>query len=147
MAGLTGHFAPTPAIGGRSAARLGQGEQALVVGAAGLAALEVGAHARNQLVGWGARELELDVAVELREALLAAQLRSRRAERPPQRPPVVSAHRAHPSSAAGSSSPSAKPSARRRRRSLRRASCSVLYSAPRVVFRRSAITSIGTPLI
>ena len=50
--------------------------QAVVVFRAGGAALEVGAHARDRRVGVGAGELELDVAVELLEALLAAELRA-----------------------------------------------------------------------
>ena len=40
----------------------------------------------------------------------------------------------------------ARPRHERWRRSFVRASCSVLYNAPRVVSRRSASTSIGTPL-
>ena len=47
---------------------------------AGRAAFEVRAHARDLLVRGGAVELELDVAVELVEALLARQLRTGRAE-------------------------------------------------------------------
>ena len=41
---------------------------------AGRAALEVGAHARHRRFGVGAGQRQLDVAVELLEALLAGQL-------------------------------------------------------------------------
>jgi hypothetical protein len=43
--------------------------------AAGWAADEVGAEARDARVGVGASELELDVAVEVLEAFVAAELR------------------------------------------------------------------------
>ena len=54
--------------------------QALVLLAAGGAAGEVGAQPGNGRVGVGARELELDVPVELVEALVAADLGRGRAE-------------------------------------------------------------------
>jgi hypothetical protein len=60
--------------------------QALVLLATGGAAVQVGPQARDHGVGVAAGELQLDVAVELREALVAADLRSRRAEQPTQRP-------------------------------------------------------------
>ena len=47
---------------------------------AGRAAFEVRVHARDLLVRGGAGELELDVAVEFVEALLAGQLRTGWAE-------------------------------------------------------------------
>src|SRR5262245_35639693 len=62
-----------------------------------------------------------DVLVEVLEALLTGHLGALGAEQAHDSPPITA-------------------------RSLRRASCSVLYSAPRVVSRRSARTSIGTPL-
>jgi hypothetical protein len=49
-----------------------------VVLVAGRASFEVRLHAWDRAVGVGPREPELDVAVELLEALLAAQLRSGR---------------------------------------------------------------------
>jgi hypothetical protein len=65
-----------------SAFALDEGTEAEVLLVAGLAALEVRAHAGDQLVGAAAAlpELELDVAVELLEALLAAQLGAGRPE-------------------------------------------------------------------
>src|ERR687898_2093378 len=63
----------------------------------------------------------LDVLVQALEALVAGDLGAGGAEQAHRSPPITA-------------------------RSLRRASCSVLYSAPRVVSRRSASTSIGTPL-
>ena len=49
---------------------------------AGRAALEVGAHARDPVVGVRALKLELDVLVELLEALVAEQLGLGGAEQP-----------------------------------------------------------------
>ena len=57
-----------------------EGEEAVVVLLAGRAAFEVCAHSRDLLVGGSAGELELDVSVELVEALLARQFRASRAE-------------------------------------------------------------------
>ena len=57
-----------------------QRDEALVVLLAGRAALEVGAHAGHGRVGVRAGQRELDVAVELLEALLAGQLGSGGAE-------------------------------------------------------------------
>ena len=57
-----------------------QGEQALVVLGARRAAFQVRAHAGNRRVGARARQLELDVAVELVEAALAGHLRAVRPE-------------------------------------------------------------------
>jgi hypothetical protein len=51
--------------------------QAVVVLVAGGAALDMGAHARDPVVGPCASELELDVLVEVLEALIAEQLRLR----------------------------------------------------------------------
>jgi hypothetical protein len=59
-----------------------QRREAVVVLAAGRAALEVRPHARHRGVGVAAGELELDVAVELVEARLAGQLRVGRSEQP-----------------------------------------------------------------
>ena len=60
--------------------------EAGVLFVAGLAALEVGTHARDQFVG--ARrvvlDFELDVAVEFREALFAGELRTGGAQQPAQ---------------------------------------------------------------
>src|SRR3954469_16436194 len=58
-------------------------EAAEVLGAGG-AALEVGVHAGDPRLGRLAGERQLDVAVELLEALLAAQLRGAGAEDPTQ---------------------------------------------------------------
>src|SRR5690242_12418629 len=63
----------------------------------------------------------VDELVEAVEALLAADLGFRGAEQAHRSPPIAA-------------------------RSLRRASCRVLYSAPRLLPSRSASTSIGTPL-
>ena len=60
--------------------RADQREQALVILAAGRAALEMRAHARHGGVGVHTGELGLHVAVELREALVAGELRPGRAE-------------------------------------------------------------------
>src|SRR5215211_455336 len=64
--------------------RLGRDQrpQARVVLPAGRAALEVSAHAGDRLVGAAARQLELDIPVELLEALLAADLGPSGAEQP-----------------------------------------------------------------
>jgi hypothetical protein len=56
--------------------------EAVVVLATGGAAREVGSHARYSSVGVAARELKLDVAIEVFEALVAGQLRATRAEQP-----------------------------------------------------------------
>ena len=53
--------------------------------AAGGAAVEMGAQARHCGVGVLAGELELDVAIELLEAGVAADFRLRRSEKPSQR--------------------------------------------------------------
>ena len=96
--------------------------QALVLLAAGGAAVEMGAQARERGVGVLAGELELDVAVELVEAVVAADLGL---AGPSSRPSacfeigsfvIVSS----------SQSSSARPRSSRCSRSLRRASCSVL---------------------
>ena len=119
-----------------------KGAEALVLLAAGRAALEVGAQSGNRRVGVVAGELELDVAVELVEALVAADLRpagprvrprgcsrsGRFITSPPHRR-VSSDSRARPGACAAC--------VERRAASCRarRASCS----------SRSARTSIGTP--
>jgi hypothetical protein len=59
-----------------------EGEEAFVVLVACRAALEMRAHARDPLLGGRSGELELNVVVELLAALLAGQLRARRAEEP-----------------------------------------------------------------
>src|SRR3712207_2079503 len=59
--------------------------EALVLLAAGRAADQMGPQAGDRGVGVGARELELDVAVELLEALVAADLGLGRAEQPAKR--------------------------------------------------------------
>src|SRR5438132_8839757 len=59
--------------------------QALVLFATGGAAGKVGAQAGDHRVGVLARELELDVAVELVEALVAADLRTCRPQESAQR--------------------------------------------------------------
>src|SRR5581483_12093735 len=53
-----------------------EGDEALVLLGARRAALEVGGHAGNGGVGVVSRHLELHVAVELLEALVAAELRA-----------------------------------------------------------------------
>src|SRR3954468_10134377 len=83
------------------------------------------AHARDELL---AVELCFDVLVEALEALVAADLGLGGPEQAVDE--VAVGHDEAPS---------------RHARNLRRASCKVLYSAPRVVSRRSARTSIGTP--
>src|SRR5205085_8136785 len=117
--------------------------QALVLLAARGAAVEVRAQPGHRGVRVLAGELELDVPVELREALVAAELGPGGAEQPSERLLQVGpfAHLVSSSSHVSS----AVPESRRCLRSFWRASCSVLYSAPRVVFKRSASTSIGTP--
>src|SRR5436190_14254377 len=76
------HVAVGPRISARLALGLGERAQARVLLAAGRAAFEVRAHAGDEAVDVGAGELELDVEVELLEALIAPELRSRRAEQP-----------------------------------------------------------------
>src|SRR5215211_1214401 len=94
----------------RSACVVGQQiAQALVLLAAGQAAGEVGPDAGELGVGIGAGQLQLDVAVELGEALLAADLRLLGAEQP-----VDQAHWR-------TSSPASRPVRARWARSLRRA--------------------------
>src|SRR5262245_33022993 len=115
--------------------------QALVLLAAGRAAGEMSAQPRDRRVGVCAGELQLDVAVELLEALVAADLRLGRPEQPPERLLQLRSLRHVPSSSVSRESPSSSKCPL----SFRRASCRVLYSAPRVVLRRSASTSIGTP--
>src|SRR5206468_9077049 len=85
-----------------------------------------------------AGDLELDELVEMLEALVTADLGLRRSQETPERLLQVWPF-AHVSSS------NANPRSSRCLRSLRRASCNVLYKAPRVVFKRSASTSIGTP--
>src|SRR3954447_8244513 len=97
-------------------------EAAEVLGAGG-AALEVGLHAGDPRVGALACERQLDVAVELLEALLAGQLRGAGAEDPAQDGVsfFVGLH--------ASSSPSVPPRSPRSAsaaRRLRRASCRFL---------------------
>src|SRR5215216_5621726 len=70
--GLTGSSLPVGCADER--------EQAFVVFVAGGAAFEVRAHAGDLLVGGCGGELELDVVVELIEALLAGELRAGGAE-------------------------------------------------------------------
>ena len=57
-----------------------QGEQAVVIGAAGRAALQVRAHSRYPVIGVRPGQLEFDVGVECLEALLAIELRAGWAE-------------------------------------------------------------------
>ena len=103
---------------------LRQREQAFVVLAAGRAALEVRAHAGDAASASGPRARARRTR---RGARSTPRSRSRGLVRQPSRLMLI-----HLRSAAA--------------RSLRRASCSVLYRAPRVVPSRSASTSIGTPL-
>ena len=111
-----------------SAVRLGcqQRREAVVVLAAGRAALEVRAHARHDGVRVAARALELNLAVELLEALLAGQLRAGGSEQPGKQVggsrAVVVAHERPPRVVDSSASPCSES----RARSLRRASCRVL---------------------
>src|SRR4051794_23297106 len=102
-----------------------QREEALVVLLAGRAALEVSAHPRHRRVGVGAGQRQLDVAVELLEALLAGQLGSgggQDAGQAPQGVVLGVAHGELPRSWRSGS----RPRAARHERSRRRASCSVL---------------------
>src|SRR4051794_6469909 len=93
--------------------------QALVVLAAGRAARQMRRHARHPRIGRRPAELELDVRVELLEALVAAQLGRGRAERA--REELVMAVLVHrlPSSQLASIS---KPRSASAARSFRRAS-------------------------
>jgi hypothetical protein len=68
-----------------SAVGFDQGPQALVLFIACGAAVKVGPHAGDRLVSIGSGELELDISVELLEALLAAEFGSGGAEQAPQR--------------------------------------------------------------
>ena len=88
------------------------------------------------------RELELHLPVELLEALVAANLGLGGAELPFERVPEIWTLHQLPSSGLSRD----RPSSSRWLRSLRRASCNVLYSAFQFALRRSASTSIGTPL-
>src|SRR3954452_23775691 len=105
----------------------------MVLGA-GRAAAEVGGERGHRGRGVAAEELAVDADVELLEALLAGGLGLGGSEKA-----VDGGHDA----VASKSWPAAVSSAR----SFRRASCRVLYRAPRVLLRRSARTSIGTPWI
>jgi DNA-binding NarL/FixJ family response regulator len=117
-----------------------EGVEAVVLLAASGAPVEVRAQSGNGCVGVGAGSFELDIAVELVEAGVAAYLRPRRAQEPAQR--LLEIGSLHHFSSEFSS---ASPRSSRCFRSFRRASCSVLYSALRLVLSRSARTSIGTP--
>ena len=90
--------------------------------AAGGAACEVRAQAGERRVGVLTGELELDVAIELVEALVAADLRLRRPEQPVQR--LVQIRSLGDVVSSGSSREN--PCSSRCARSFRRASCSVL---------------------
>src|SRR5262249_56202292 len=119
-----------------------EGEQALVVLGAGGAALEVGAEPGQRCIGVLACDLQLDVAVELGEAGVASDFGPFRAEQASD--DVVQIRVLHQLASSGER-PGARPASSRCARSLRRASCSVLYRAPRAVPSRSARSSIGTP--
>src|SRR5690348_6381272 len=93
-----------------------------VLGAGG-AAVEVGAHPRHPGVGGLAGEAQLDVAVELLEALLAGQLRGVLAEHPAQQRVAFLVARHHSSSPPV---PTRKPRVASAARRLRRASCRFL---------------------
>src|SRR3954465_3921234 len=97
--------------------------QAVEVLRAGGAALEVGVHAGDPRLGRLAGERQLDVAVELLEALLAGQLRGPGAEDPAQDGAsfLVALHRV-----SSPSVPTRKPRSASASRSLRRASCRFL---------------------
>ena len=97
--------------------------QALVLLAAGGATLEMGAKPRDRGVRVLARQLELDVLVEEREALVAAHLGPARAEQPAERLLEIWAF-GHVASSSHSSRDS--PCSSRWARSFRRASWSVL---------------------
>ena len=86
---------------------------------AGRAAVEVRVHARDLLIRGGAGELELDVPVELAEALLARQLRTGRAKES-----LDEGGFRHELSSM--SAPAPRPRVASARRSLRRASWTVL---------------------
>src|SRR3954468_19693507 len=93
-----------------------------ILGAGG-AAVEVCAHAGDPRVGRLAGEAQLDVAVELLEALLAGQLRVRGAEDPSQ-DDVAFLVALHASSSPPA--PTRKPRSASAARRLRRASCRFL---------------------
>src|SRR5438552_16603801 len=57
-----------------------EGSETGVVIVAGRASLEVRSHSWNRLVGIGAGQLQLDIAIQLLEALLAAELGPLRAK-------------------------------------------------------------------
>src|SRR5919197_1009426 len=138
-----GPVTPYASRGARFLRPCDQRAQAEVLLVAGGAALEMRSQPRDLLLGIRAGDLELDVAVELLEALVAGHLGAGGPQQASQESVEARHHRVVPPPAVGSS---AKPSASRRPRSFRRASWIVLYSAPRVVPRRSARTSMGTPL-
>src|SRR5204863_3007076 len=100
--------------------------EAVVVLMARWAALEVRPHARDRRVRVSSGEPELDVSVEVLEALLAGQLRARRAQQSREQVgvwrDVAAAHGVAPSRTASTASPSAAS----RALSLRRASGTVL---------------------
>src|SRR5918994_1571300 len=118
-----------------------QGVQALVLLTAGGAAIEMRAQTGDRRVCVLASELQFDVAVELVEADIAADLRPDGAQEAAEcLLQVGSLHQCSSKSASMD-----RPRSARCVRNLRRASCRVLYSAPGDEFIRSASTSIGTP--
>ena len=100
-----------------------KGAEALVLLSAGGAALEMCSQAWNGRVGVLPSELKLDVAVELLEAGIAADLGSRGAEEAAER--LLHVWMLHQFVSSGRES-SESPSSARCLRSLRLASCSVL---------------------
>src|SRR5438045_7871800 len=95
------------------------------------AAIQVGSHSGNRQIRVGANQLQLDVAIELLEALLASDLGPRRTEQAPDE--TIHALRSRRVHALSPSPPMDSPRADSAARSFPRASCKVLYSAPRVV--------------
>ena len=117
-------------------------EQAVVLLAAGRAPVQVRAEAGNGRIRVFTGQLELDVAIELLEARIAPDFRPGRPEQTTECPVGMSLlHQVLSSRNRSGESPQSS----RCFRSFCRASCRVLYSAPRVVSSCSARTSIGTP--
>lgn len=118
--------------------------EALVLLSARGAAVQVRGHSGHGGLGVGAGGLQVDVTVEFGGADVAADLGLVGTEEAAQRRGLVvdGQQLSFPAGAPVG----ARPWSCRWARSLRRASCRVLYSAPRVLPSRSASTSIGTPL-
>jgi hypothetical protein len=120
-------------------------EQTFVVFLAGGAPAEMRSHARHLRLGVDTAELEVDVTIDLVEALLAAELGLGRSYEQRHNTVMISPVGWRHGVPAFRHAATSIPLAASAVRSFRRASWSILYSAPRVVRRLSASTSIGTP--